>query len=213
MTDEREDGWTQARMKSRMPKSPPMRVRECGSRLERGRVNTHIARTEKHSTMSAELSNIIFDDRFTVDSVDKDGKKFDRVSRIVANSHSLSMSLTLDLNNELYPLLKDETFTLTLARSLTGAELDAANAEDAEEGDGEVKKIKRELWRSDDQGLANDYEYVMYGKIYKFDDSAQGDAQTTAYFSFGGLLMALRGSYRHLAGVVVGENVYLLMRK
>lgn len=36
---------------------------------------------------------------------------------------------------------------------------------------------------------------------------------STAYFSFGGLLMALRGSYRHLAGVVVGENVYLLMRK
>ena len=35
----------------------------------------------------------------------------------------------------------------------------------------------------------------------------------TTYFSFVGLLMALRGSYRHLASVVVGENVYLLMRK
>lgn len=35
----------------------------------------------------------------------------------------------------------------------------------------------------------------------------------TAYFSFGGLLMALKGSFRHLANVVVGENVYLLMRK
>jgi hypothetical protein len=27
------------------------------------------------------------------------------------------------------------------------------------------KKVKRELWRSEDQGLAADYEYVMYGKV------------------------------------------------
>jgi len=35
----------------------------------------------------------------------------------------------------------------------------------------------------------------------------------TAYFSYGGLLMALRGSYRHLSKLVVGENIYLLIRK
>ncbi|KGB76926.2 DNA-directed RNA polymerase I II and III subunit RPABC3 [Cryptococcus deuterogattii R265] len=163
----------------------------------------------------AESSNIIFDDRFTVDTVDKDGKKFDRVSRITATSHSLSMSLTLDIANELYPLEPSETFTLTLARSLVPSELEALDNADGDEGEdgNEVRRVKRELWRSNEQGLAEDYDYVMYGKIYKFDDSAQGEAQTTAYFSFGGLLMALRGSYRHLAGVVVGENVYLLMRK
>ncbi|ODN73162.1 hypothetical protein L202_07728 [Cryptococcus amylolentus CBS 6039] len=158
----------------------------------------------------AESTNIIFDDRFTVDTVDKDGKKFDRVSRITATSHNHSMALTLDLAVELYPLLAGETFTLSLARSLEPEEDE--EAEGGEEG-GEVKKIKRELWRRESQGLGDDYDYVMYGKIYKFDDSAQGDAQTTAYFSFGGLLMALRGSYRHLASVVVGENVYLLLRK
>ncbi|WVQ74166.1 hypothetical protein IAR50_003759 [Cryptococcus sp. DSM 104548] len=159
----------------------------------------------------AESTNIIFDDRFTVETVDKDGKKFDRVSRITAKSHNHSMALTLDLAVELYPLLAGETFTLSLARSLEPEEEDEQAAE-GEEG-GEVKKIKRELWRRESQGLGDDYDYVMYGKIYKFDDSAQGDAETTAYFSFGGLLMALRGSYRHLASVVVGENVYLLLRK
>lgn len=35
----------------------------------------------------------------------------------------------------------------------------------------------------------------------------------TAYMSFGGLLMALRGSYRHLSSITIGENVYLLIRK
>lgn len=33
------------------------------------------------------------------------------------------------------------------------------------------------------------------------------------YISFGGLLMALRGQTRHLAELVVGENVYCLIRK
>ncbi|WVN86465.1 uncharacterized protein L203_101629 [Cryptococcus depauperatus CBS 7841] len=125
----------------------------------------------------AELSNIIFDDRFSVDTVDKDGKKFDRVSRITASSHSLSMNLTLDLANELYPLQPSETFTLVLARSLVPQELEALENEDEEDED-KVRRIKRELWRSDDQGLAADFDYVMYGKIYKFDDSTQGDAQT-----------------------------------
>lgn len=35
----------------------------------------------------------------------------------------------------------------------------------------------------------------------------------TAYASFGGLLMALSGSYRHISGVTVGEYVYLLIRR
>ncbi|WWC91715.1 uncharacterized protein L201_006661 [Kwoniella dendrophila CBS 6074] len=161
----------------------------------------------------ADSSNIIFEDRFTVESVDKDGKKFDRVSRITAPSHNLQMSLTLDIANELYPLQTGEVFTLAIARTLVPEELVNGDDNDSENGGESTKKIKRELWRSENMGLGEDYDYVMFGKIYKFDDSAQGDNQTTAYFSFGGLLMALRGSYRHLASVVVGENVYLLMRK
>ncbi|KAK4685940.1 DNA-directed RNA polymerases I, II, and III subunit RPABC3, partial [Tremellales sp. Uapishka_1] len=180
----------------------------------------------------SDTNNIIFEDRFAVDvscsslifkpqsgadtsqDVDKDGKKFDRVSRITATSLSLNMSLTLDIAVELYPLQAAEKFSLAIARSLVPEELSEAQNGDgeSENGDG-VKKIKRELWRGGDMGLAGDYDYVMHGKVYKFDDSAQGENQTTAYLSFGGLLMALRGSYRHLAGVVVGENVYLLMRK
>jgi DNA-directed RNA polymerase I, II, and III subunit RPABC3 len=35
----------------------------------------------------------------------------------------------------------------------------------------------------------------------------------TAYASYGGLLMALSGSYRHISNVTVGEYVYLLIRR
>jgi DNA-directed RNA polymerase I, II, and III subunit RPABC3 len=37
-----------------------------------------------------------------------------------------------------------------------------------EEDEDAPKKVKRELWRSEDQGLAADYEYVMYGKVSFF---------------------------------------------
>ncbi|ORY33425.1 RNA polymerase [Naematelia encephala] len=162
----------------------------------------------------ADSTNIIFEDRFTVDTVDKDGQRFDRVSRITATSHHHHLSLTLDIASELYPLQASEAFTLAIAKSLNPDE-DALADNGGGDGDGEQqpRRVRREAWRNGDEGLAADYEYVMYGKIYKFDDSATGENQTTAYFSFGGLLMALRGSYRHLANVVVGENVYLLMRK
>lgn len=147
--------------------------------------------------------------------MDKDGKKFDRVSRIVATSRELGMHLTLDIASELYPVAEGEAFALAVVRSLQ-PDQDARDAQENENADADDegnRKVRRELWRAADQGLANDYDYVMHGKIYKFDDSQKGDNMTTAYFSFGGLLMALRGSYRHLANVVVGENVYLLMRK
>lgn len=98
------------------------------------------------------------------------------VSRIESHSHNLNTHLTLDIANELYPLSANETFTLAVARSLVPEELEAAQA-DAEDGDAEgegSRKVRRELWRSDDQGLAADYEYVMYGKVGTFGFSRLG---------------------------------------
>lgn len=50
-----------------------------------------------------------------------------------------------------------------------------------------------------------------YAQIYKYDEGASSDS-VTVYGSFGGLLMALTGSYRHFSNVTVGSNVYLLVR-
>jgi len=162
--------------------------------------------------MAAVSSSIVFDDIFTINAIDKEGRKFDRVSRLYAHSKNYDMDLTLDYNIELLPLQPEQVFALALASSLArgpapGAATGDPNAEDSEDKD-------RDVWRPDGKGrrgLEDDYDYVMYGKVYKFDGGTS--EIVTAYASFGGLLMSLTGSFRHLTGVVLGDPIYLLLRK
>ncbi|GLB36307.1 putative RNA polymerase subunit 8 [Lyophyllum shimeji] len=162
--------------------------------------------------MATAASNIVFDDIFTINAIDKEGKKFDRVSRLYAHSKNYDMDLTLDYNVELYPLHKDQNFSLALASSLVrGGPAAGASATD---GALEADDKERDVWRPDGKGrrgLEEDYDYVMYGKVYKFDGGTS--EIVTAYASFGGLLMSLTGSFRHMTSIVLGDPVYLLMRK
>ncbi|KAF9362895.1 DNA-directed RNA polymerases I, II, and III subunit RPABC3 [Mortierella sp. NVP85] len=151
----------------------------------------------------ANKDNILFSDIFDIKDVDGAGKKFDRVSRINARSENYEMELTLDIHNEIYPLEIGEKFSLVLATSLS---LTATVGNDTSGA--------QESWREKVGGertLADDYEYVMYGKVYKYDEG-QG-SKVSVYISFGGLLMCLEGDFRHLQNISLGENLYLLMRK
>ncbi|KAI9208818.1 RNA polymerase [Polychytrium aggregatum] len=141
----------------------------------------------------------IFSDVFEVSDMDPHGKKFDRVSRVIGQSENIEMTLTLDVNCELYPMKVGEKFTFVLARSLSL--------------DGYADDAKKDSWRDNgaQRSLADDFDYVMYGKVYKYDDTA--GAKVSVYASFGGLLMQLSGDYRPLQEINVGQNLYLLMRK
>lgn len=81
------------------------------------------------------------------------------------------MDLTLDYNIELFPLENGQTLALALASSLArggsavGGTGGADNAAEEEDKD-------RNVWRPDGKGrrgLEEDYDYVMYGKVYRFD--------------------------------------------
>ncbi|KAJ2366550.1 DNA-directed RNA polymerases I, II, and III subunit RPABC3, partial [Coemansia sp. RSA 2607] len=48
--------------------------------------------------------NILFTDTFEAKEINKEGKVFDRVSRIDGRSQTHDMSLILDINSELYPV-------------------------------------------------------------------------------------------------------------
>ncbi|KAN0062714.1 DNA-directed RNA polymerases I, II, and III subunit RPABC3 [Thecaphora frezii] len=156
----------------------------------------------------------IFDTQFVVDKIDPDGKKFDRVSRIIATSPSLDMNLSIDIATDIWPVSVGQQLTFQLASTL---KKDSAIKSTGQEGEGlqdaSAVAAERDAWRLDmpgNGGIADDFDYVMYGKIYRYDEKASDEV--TVYGSFGGLMMALTGSYRHLSGVSVGANVYLLMR-
>jgi DNA-directed RNA polymerase I, II, and III subunit RPABC3 len=137
-------------------------------------------------------SNQIFQGQFEVQDIDPHGKKFDRVSRIVCSNELAD--LTLDVNTEIYPLHVGDTFTMLLVESLDGSIVDTK---------------QKQSYSVQGKTLADDYDYCMYGKVYKYDDQGK----VSVYVSFGGLLMLLSGDYRLLSRVQLGQYLYLLIRK
>lgn len=72
----------------------------------------------------------------------------------------MDMSLTLDINSDIFPLAPQDRITICLASSLHAS--GPADMEDDEEGAG---SSKREAWRGGDEGLASEFDYVVYGKV------------------------------------------------
>lgn len=147
------------------------------------------------------MSGTLFDDIFAVSSVDHG--RYNKVSRITGNSTtSKDIKITLDINTELFPVHQDESLTITIAKSLS-----------LDDDDEQAYLTSSGSWRPpkpDERSLADDYEYVMHGTVYKFEEKDQ-DEKISVYVSFGGLLMCLEGGYRSLNNLKQ-ENVYILIR-
>jgi DNA-directed RNA polymerase I, II, and III subunit RPABC3 len=103
---------------------------------------------------------LLFEDTFTITAIN--AQKYDRVSRLTCTSNDASLTFTLDVNSELYPCAVGESLSLALASTLS---LDG-------------KEDTRNSWRevaNGDQTLADDYDYVCHGKVYRFEEGATKD--------------------------------------
>ncbi|KAK8052176.1 DNA-directed RNA polymerases I-II-and III subunit [Apiospora rasikravindrae] len=140
----------------------------------------------------------LFEDNFTI--YERDQSKYDRVARITASTEDNLTQMTLDVNIELFPVAIGDRLTVVLATSLS---LDGTR-DSVSDGKG---------WRDvkGESSLADLYDYVCHGKIYKFEDGADGQT-LKAYISYGGLLMMLEGPSKKLLPLRV-ENTYLLIKK
>ncbi|RMJ23073.1 hypothetical protein PHISP_06049 [Aspergillus sp. HF37] len=140
----------------------------------------------------------LFEDTFTVTSVN--AQKYERVSRLSCTSSDSATTFTLDVNTELYPCAVGESVSMALAStlSLDGKEDSGARASWREVGMGE-------------QTLANDYDYVCHGKVYRFEEGSTA-GNMAVFISFGGLLLYLEGPYKKLAPLRI-DYVYLLLKK
>lgn len=103
----------------------------------------------------------LYDEAFTVTSITSG--KYDRVSRIHCTSLQADTSMTLDINHELYPCAVNDTLQVVLADTLNL---------DGTKDDG---KGWKDWSRSKDSSLADMYDYVCRGKIYKFEQSGNED--------------------------------------
>lgn len=139
---------------------------------------------------------MLLEDLFDVKNIDEDGKKFDNISRISALSQTYNLELTLDVNTEIYPIKTDERFSLALCTNMR---------KDNEPDDGFLDQ-------SGAESHADDFEYVMHGKVFKHHQKP-GDHQMSVFVSFGGLLMHLQGDETNLNKLELDSKIYLLMRK
>ena len=183
---------------------------------------------------------VAYEDIFEVIDRDPDGKKFDKVSRFRCRSQ-FEAELQIDINVDIYNLEvrfvsshRDRTlsdpispnvpnppsmrrtlrlkslappplarqvgtrFTMVLAPTLSL--------------DGTPEDMSYD--QSGKESLADAYEYVMYGKVFKKEDTDEGGlAKSSVNISFGGLLVHLKADPKNLREVDIDNRVYVLIRK
>ena len=105
--------------------------------------------------------------------------------------------IEVDINTDIYPVQVKETLRIALATTAS-TQMEAWDPSGASLG-----------------SLADEYEYVMYGKVYKKADSkkAAGTTDVVLYASFGGLLMSLEADKADLEGAHLDDRVYLLVKR
>lgn len=120
-----------------------------------------------------------------------DNSKFERVSRIRAKSSGLDADLILDVHNQLLPVAEKQGLHIGLTNSLAGPD---------RKSDG-----------SPDPQRLSGYDYVMYGKVFKLEETSS--ERRTLYLSFGGLLMSLAADKHVVGDLELDMRVYLLVKR
>eukprot|EP01147_Barroeca_monosierra_P008803 gene8803-1171_t len=146
--------------------------------------------------MASRHQQYLFEDIFEVKAKDPQGKKFEKVSRIVCEAITTGFELILDINTQLYPMELGNRFSLCLARTLNDGSTTSAG----------------QYIQNRESSLADGFDYVMHGTIYRVEEK---EGQVAVYVSYGGLLMRLKGNRSSLlkAGLDLDANIYLLLRK
>ena len=137
------------------------------------------------------LPSCLFEDRFIISSVDNG--KFERVGRIRGRSVGFDADLIMDINNELFPVREKESLYIGLSSQVSSG-------------------TDYTVWdNSGPQTLMDQYDYVMYGKIYRVEEK-QSDRRSL-YASFGGLLMSITADRNLVGDFSLDMRIYCLVRR
>ncbi|XP_022863601.1 DNA-directed RNA polymerases II, IV and V subunit 8B-like isoform X1 [Olea europaea var. sylvestris] len=132
-----------------------------------------------------------------------DDKRYEKVSRIEAQSEDEDVYLELDVHSQLYRMLQGEKFRMVVSHTLNA---------DGSAVTGHISEGKQ-------KSLADKFEYVMHGLLYKMseDKEKQNDGSNTVkvvvYISFGGLQLMLKGDPLKMHKFRLDQRLFLLLRK
>lgn len=105
---------------------------------------------------------LLLDSTFRITAVND--VKYDRVARIFGERDDLKFSL--DINSEIYPVFVDETVQLSIASTLN---LDGSIVSKESAA---AKGGWRDVGAAGEVTLADQYDYVVYGKMYRFEEGS-----------------------------------------
>ena len=142
--------------------------------------------------------NIIFEDNLTITEIDKDVKVFEKVSRVEGTAEDSQCKINMDVNSEIYPMSKDVLYSILITKSLNTDGTSCPNS------------FNYNMYLNKNT-LMEKFDYVMYGKVFKFSEEANGNI--TIYASFGGLLFSITGQPNNLSSFEIDERIYLLIKK
>ena len=146
--------------------------------------------------MDVEEVGQLFQDSFKITAVDPDGKKFDRVSRLICHGDTFGMKLTIDVHSELFRCKTEDKIVMTLNSTIRPDGEPGADYYEPPTG----------------PTLLDDYDYAMHGQVFHFEDKEENNV--AVYVSYGGLLMRLEGNRRHISQVIKkGVKLYCLLKK
>lgn len=143
------------------------------------------------------MDSRLFEDQFNVSAIDPDGKSFQRVSRLVAQSNN-NIEAVIDYNSDLFKPQVGAKLEMLLTKSLA---------------DDQTPDVNPQYNPRLQSKLLDEYEYVMFGKVFKIKQPTSEPKKTEVFISYGGLLMSLSGPPDSLREIELDAQVYLLIRK
>lgn len=137
----------------------------------------------------------LYNERFTVSKIDD--SQFDNIKRIYCTNAEGSANLVLDINSLIYKIRENDSFAFLLRSQISS------------DPQGDSYHWHPSQIKGTD---ATQYSYIMYGKVYRYEEEGTSH-KATVYVSFGGLLMSLQGEQHSLSSIPTSRNIYLLMRE
>ena len=156
--------------------------------------------------MSVAKNPILLEDTFKVVSVNPDGRKYQRVSRIECRSvmsgsagGNDEVKITVDINTDIYSVDVGQILTLAMATTLNLS------------GETERDSYDHSVYQR--ETVMSNFEYVMFGKVFKCNTDDANAEKSEVLLSFGGLLMKVEGTSGAIRSLKFNQNYYFMMKK